>query len=78
MKEYYYMEFYWTRKYKWRIIDEMCWKESKMWNAAELKWTLFCLQVSHDLMKYSYEQNKLDFAQKIDYESSLKETVSPK
>lgn len=41
-----------------------------MWNATELKWTLFCLQGSHDLMKYSYEHNKSNFAQKVDGESS--------
>lgn len=69
MKEYYYKEFYWTGKCKWRIIDEMCCNESKMWNVAELKWTLFCLQGSHDLMKYSYKQDKSDFAQKTDNES---------
>lgn len=70
MKKYYYKEFYWTRKCKWRITYEMCWEEGKMWNAAELKWTLFCLQGSPDLMKCSYEQNKSDFAQKIGNEST--------
>ena len=49
-----------------------------MWNAAELKWTLFYLKGSHDLMKCSFEQNKSDFTQKIYHENSLKKAVSPK